>query len=182
MRSLAIALFVAWITVGLELFLLPSTLLEMEVTASREMLESMKTSPLADIPETQQYIDFAKQLVADPSVRRITLWVMWSALFLLVAFGLWTAYATIRRRNYAMALVVIGSLLFLARQAIFRRTAYELLLDDFSPILWWLKNGYYQFAISSIWYDYVLPLCFLMLTVVGLIYLGRKWLRSAQPI
>ncbi len=182
MRTLGIALLLAWITVGGDLLMLPNRQLDMEVAVTGQMLEEMKNSPLLEIPEVEKQIDSSKRIVADPSARRIVLWVKWITLFLLVMLGLWTAYAVFRQDFAAVAFMLTGALLFLGRQALFHRTRYELLLNGTNPIPWYMDNGYYQFAFSVIWYDYVLPVFFLVVIVFSCIHFARKWSRDSQPI
>jgi hypothetical protein len=104
MRRLGIALFIAWITVGLELLMFPETQLELEEAATKQLLPELQNSPLVEIPEFKNTIDSSKRLVVNPASRRLGLWVKWSALFLLVMLGLWSAYAFIRwHRCFALS-------------------------------------------------------------------------------
>lgn len=174
MQTLGIALLIAWITVGGDLLPLPPTQLDIEVAVTGQMLEELKASPLLEIPEVKKQIDSSKRMVADPSARRIGLWTKWSMLFVLVMFGLWTAYAVIRRHNEAMTLMLIGALLFLGKPAIFDPGFYERMLEGTERIPWFLENGYFQYAVSFVWYTWILPVFFLFLTVFSSLHLVRN--------
>jgi hypothetical protein len=174
MRTLGIALFIAWMTVGCDLLWLPHKELEAELALIQQSLVELEDSPILKIPEVKSQVDYSNHLVVDPSARRIVIWAKWSALFLLVMFGLWSAYAVFRRHSDAMTLMLTGALLFLGREAIFHRASYDLLLQDANPISWYLENVYYQFAISSVWYHRILPVFFLLVAVFSCIHLVRK--------
>ncbi len=162
MRTIGIALFLAWIT------------LEMTLSAINQMRPELEDSPILGIPEVKKQNDRWKKTVANPTPLRIALWTKWSALFLLVTFGLWTAYAVIGRHHHAMTLMLIGALLFLGRRAIFNPESYERMFTGVERIPWYLENGYYQYAVSFVWYIWILPLFFLFLTVFSCLHLVRK--------
>ena len=174
MRTLGIALFIAWMTVGCDLLWLPHKELEAEQAVTQQSLVELDDSPILKVPDVKSRVDYSKHFLVDPSTRRIVIWAKWSALFLLVMFGIWSAYAVIRRHSGAMALVLTCALLFLAREAIFHRASYDLLLQGANPISWYLENVYYQFAISSVWYHRILPVFFLLVTVFSCIHFVRK--------
>ena len=181
MRTLGIAILIAWLSVGLDLLWLPSGRLDFELAVSKDFLEGMKDSPLRELPDFQQASDNARRLIADPSRREIGIWVMWSALLLLVGFGFWTAHAVFHRRPNARMLVFFGSFLFVGRQAVFHRAVYDHLFDDHNPVLWSLKTGNYNFAFSIVWYHYVLAIFFLLLALFTSIQLVHRSVEDLRP-
>ena len=170
MRSLSIALFIAWVAVATQLIFLPPGMVERDLTATREFLENMKKAEPAflEIPEVADHIRQSEQLLADSTVHAIVVWLKWIGLLLLVLFGFWGAYRLFRRRPKALLLVGIASLLFLFRQVIFSYRAYELLFQGPNPIPFLFKKGHYEFLAWMLWWDYVLPLFFLSVIIVGL--------------
>jgi hypothetical protein len=174
MRTLGIALLVAWLTVGLDLLMFPETQLEAEIAATKHMLPELKDSPLVEIPEFKKTIDSSERLIINPSVRRIVIWAEWSILFLLVMFGLWSAHAVFRRHSDAMTLMLTGALVFLGKEAIFSGGAYKRLFEGTNEISVSLENGYYQFAVSFAWYHRILPVFFLLVTVLSCMHFVRK--------
>ena len=138
------------------------------------MLGELEDSPILTIPGVKNQVDKSNHLVLDPTIRRVVIWVKWSTLFLLVLFGVWSGYTVIRRRSNAMALELIGALLFLGREAIFYRESYDFLFQDMNRISWYLDNGYNQFAISYIWNHRILPAYFILLAMFSCIYLARE--------
>ena len=172
MRSLSVALFIAWAAVSAQLIHLPPGMIERDLSATREFLENMKKGEPAflAIPEVADHIRQSEQLLADPTVHTIVVWLSWFGLLLLVLFGFWGAYWLFRRRRSALLLVAIASLLFLARQAVFSYVVYEGLLQGNSPIPYLVKKGEYEFVGWMIWWDYVLPLFFLSLVIVWLVH------------
>jgi hypothetical protein len=159
MRSLGIALCVAWLSVGFDLLWLPPSQLKAEISVSKDFIESMQTSPLKDTPEMKQWIEHSKRLLTNPSRRAIVIWVAWTALLFIVVYGLWTAYAIFRNRSSAFGYVLIGCFIFLGRQAI-------------------LNAGYYEIAFSIIWHHYVLGIFFFSLATLSLLRLFRKMRRG----
>jgi hypothetical protein len=109
MRSLGIALCVAWLSVGFDLLWLPPSQLQSEISLSRDFIESMQTSPLKDTPEMQHWIEQLKRLLTNQSRRAIVIWVAWTALLFIVVYGQWTAYAVFRNRSSAFCCVLIAS-------------------------------------------------------------------------
>jgi uncharacterized membrane protein YozB (DUF420 family) len=174
MRSLGATLLVAWLSIGLHLLWPPSGRLEFELAVSKDFLEDMKNSPLRNSPEFQESSDYARRLVSDPSRREIVIWATWSALLLLVGFGLWTAHVAFHRHSRALMLVLFGSLLFVGRQAVFYRATYAHLFDDKNPVIRLLKSGNYKFAFSIIWYHYLLVILFFSLALYALIQLAQR--------
>jgi hypothetical protein len=173
MRSLGIALCVAWMSVGLNLLWFPPRQLQSEILLSSDFIESMQTSPLKDTPEMHQGIEQAKRLLKNPSRRATVIWIAWTALLFLVVYGLWTAYAVFRNQSFAFGYVLIGCLLFLGRQVIFHRAAYEMLFDGIDKFRQILNAGYYENAFSIIWHHYVLGIFFFSLTILSLFRLAR---------
>jgi hypothetical protein len=156
MRSLGIALCVAWLSVGFDLLWLPPSQLQSEISLSRDFIESMQTSPLKDTAEMQQGVEQSNHLLTNQSRRAIVIWLAWIALLLIVVYGLWSAYAVFRNRSSAFGFVLIGCLLFLARQTFLHRAAYKMLFDGTDTFQRILNAGYYEIAFSIIWYHYVL--------------------------
>ena len=113
MRSLGIALCAAWLSVGFDLLWLPPSQLQSEISLSRDYIESMQTSPLKDTPEMQQGVEQSKRLLANQSRRGIVLWVAWTALLVVVVYGVWSAYAVFRHGSSAFGHVLIGCFLFI---------------------------------------------------------------------
>ena len=182
MRSLGVALYIAWISVGLDLQWLPPNRLQSEISFAKDFIESMKDSPLNDLPEMQQAVEQSTRLPRNQSRREITLWVAWSAFLLMVGYGLWTAYAIFRQRSYALGCVLVGCSLFLGRQAIFHRAAYELLLDGTDIFERILRSGNYQFAFSIIWHHYVVGIFFFFVAIFSSIQLFQRWIKKAQRV
>lgn len=180
MRTLGIAVLIIWSTIGLDLFMFPDTELELEVKITKQLLGELEDSPLLAIPDIKSRVDKSKRLLHDPTTRRIVIWIKWSALLFLIMLGMWSAYAIIRQRSNAMILALTSALLFLGREAIFHRESYALLHHDTNIISWYLDNGYYLSAISSLWYHRFLPAFFLLLTMSSCIYLARERLRKSQ--
>lgn len=182
MRSLSVALFVAWVVVATQLIILPPAMVERDLTTTREFLQNMKNAGPAflEIPEVADQIRQSAQLLADPTVHTIVVWLKWIGLLLLVLFGFWGAYRLFRRRPKALLLAGISSLLFLFRQVILSYKAYELLFQGHNPILFLFKKGHYEFLAWMLWWDYVLPLFFLSVIIVGLVLHFRG--RTRAPI
>jgi hypothetical protein len=179
MRSLGIALCVAWLSVGLALLWLPQSQLQAEISLSRDFVESMQTSPLQGIPEVQQGIEQSKRLLENPSRRAVVIWIAWTALFFIVVYGLWTAYAVFRNLPSAFSYVLIGCLLFLGRQVIFHRAAYEMLFDGTDRFNRILDASHYEIGLSIIWHHYVLGIFFFSLASLSLVRLVR--MRTNKP-
>jgi hypothetical protein len=182
MRRLGVTLLVAWLSVGLDLLWLPSGRLEFELAVSKDFLEDMRNSPLQNSPDFQEASDYARRLVSDASHRETVIWVTWSALLLLVGFGLWTAYAVFHRHASALTFVLLGSLLFLGRQAVFYRAAYAHLFDDKNPVIRLLNTENYKFAFFIIWYHYVLVIIFFSLALFALIHLAQRSARLPDAV
>jgi len=174
MRNLGIALAIAWMSVGLDLLWLPSSRLAFEISVAHDSVESMKDSPLKGEPEVARAIEQAEQLLTDQSNRAIILWLNWTALLLIVAYGLWTAYAVFRRRPNAYRWVFIGCLLFLCRQVLFHRVAYIMLLNGANQLQQILTGGHYRLALTIIWYHYVLGIFFFSLAMFSAFRLSSK--------
>lgn len=180
MRTIAVGLWIAWTTIALDMTLLPPTQLAWELEVTEKTLNDLKGSDpkFLEIPEVKEQIAYFERMLADPSTRSFSLWLRWIGLLLLVGLGLFAGYATFRQRPYAVALILTSSLLFLLRQAVFNRAVYELLLDGSNPIPWLLKNGHFQMAFSSIWFDFVLGIFFVFLTIFALIHIVRARFRE----
>jgi hypothetical protein len=174
MRSLGIALCIAWMSVGLELQWLPPSRLQSEMSFSKDFIESIKESPLADQPAMQQAVAQSKRLVGDQSTRGTSIWLAWSALLLMVGYGLWTAYAVFRQLSYALGFVLVGCLLFLIRETIFNRAAYALLVNGSEKFQQILNAGHYQLAFAIIWHNYVVGSFFLLVTIFTSIQMLRN--------
>jgi hypothetical protein len=172
MRSLSVAIFIAWAAVATQLIFLPPGVVERDLAAAREFLGNMKKAEpsFLEIPDVADQIRQAEQLVADPTIHIIVVWLKWIGLLFLVLFGFWGAYWLFRRLPNALLLVAIASFLFLTRQAVFSYVVYELLLQGGSPIPYLLKKGEYEFVGWMIWWDYILPLFFLSLVFVWLVH------------
>jgi hypothetical protein len=129
----------------------------------------MKESPLKDIPEMRQSVAQSNRLLANPSRRSTVIWVAWMALLVMVAYGFWNAYAVFRRQSYAFHFALIGCFLFLARQAIFQRSVYEMLINGTGTLQRILEAGYYGVAFSIVWHNYVLGIFFFLLAAYSLL-------------
>ena len=171
MRRLGTALCVAWLSVGFSLLWLPSSQLQVEMSISKDFIESMQTSPLKDTPEMQQGIEQSKRLLMNPSRRGVVIWVRWTALLFLVFYGLWTAYAVFRNQSFAFGYVLIRCFLFLGRELFFHRHAYKMLFDGKLQNV--LNAGYHEMALSIIWHHYVLGIFFFSLTIFSFFRLAR---------
>ena len=163
MRSLSIALLAAWAAVATQLIYLPPEEVERDLVITKAFLENMKKAEPAflQIPEVVGQIKDADELVADPTLYSIAIWLKWVGRLFLVLFGFWGAFSLFRGRSSARLLVVIASLLFLARQLIFSFTGYKMLFRGSSAIPYLLRTEKYEFASWIIWWEYVLPLFFL---------------------
>jgi hypothetical protein len=71
--------------------------------------------------------------------------------------------------------------LFLGRQAILHRAAYEMLFDGTDKFQRILNPGYYEIAFSIIWHHYVLGIFFFSLATVSLLRLGRMGRTNHSP-
>jgi len=174
MRSLGIALCIAWISVGFDLLWLPPSQLDAEISVSRDFIESMQTSPLKDSPAMQQGIEQSTRLLTNQSRRGMVLWVAWTALLVVVVYGLWSAYAVFRNGSSVFGYVLIGCFLFIGRQAIFHRAPYEMLFDGTNKFQRILDAGYYETAFSIIWHHYVLGIFFFSLATFSALRLFSK--------
>ena len=182
MRALAVGLWIAWASIGIELSFLPPAELGLTLAIAENTLADLKKGDprSLEIPYVREQIVRSERLLADPSAQRTVIWARWVGLLVIVLLGLFAGYAVFRQRPYAAQLVLLTSILFLLRQAIFHNVSYRLLLDGESAIPWYLRNGHYQLAFSSIWFNYVLAIFFVSLTAFGLIHLIRTRHKNSQ--
>ena len=175
MRALAVALWVAWASIGIQLSFLPPEELGLTLKLTENFLKELKNGNPAslEVPYVQEEIARSERILADPTTQEIAIWLRWIGLLFIVGLGLVAGYTVFRRRPYAVQLVLISSVLFLLRQGIFYDAEYKNLLHGFSIIPFLFKEGQYRMAFSSLWFNYILGIFFVSLTAFGAMNLMR---------